>query len=57
MIDSFVLLAPILLLGVIALAGFVGCATLAGIDDWSPQGGPTSPWAWTASNQRSQYCR
>jgi hypothetical protein len=36
MIDSFVLLTPILLLGVIALLGFVGCAGLIGIDEWNP---------------------
>ncbi len=40
MIDSFVLLAPIYLLGVIALVGFVGCAQVIGVDDWRPQGGP-----------------
>jgi len=41
MIDWFVLAAPVFLLGVIALAGFVGCAELADIEDWSPQGPPT----------------
>ena len=32
MIDSFVLLAPILLLGVVALLGFVGCQWIVGTD-------------------------
>lgn len=36
MIDLFVLLTPILLLGVIALVGFVGCSTLIGVEDWTP---------------------
>jgi len=40
MIDPFVLLTPILLLGVIALVGFVGCAGIIGIDEWEPQEGP-----------------
>ena len=35
MIDPFVLLAAVLLLAVVALLRFVGCATLAGIDDIS----------------------
>lgn len=44
MIDTFVLVAPIFLLGVIALVGFVGCAQVIGIDDWEPQGGsPPGP--------------
>jgi hypothetical protein len=50
MIDSFVLLAPLYLLGVIALAGFVGCAQVIGIDDWrgqpdgeAPAPGPLQP--------------
>ena len=43
MIDLFVLLAPALLLGVIALLGFVGCAQLAGVDDWEPGGTPAPP--------------
>jgi hypothetical protein len=33
MIDPFVILAPVLLLAVVALLRFVGCATLLGIDD------------------------
>lgn len=40
MIDSFVLVAPIYLLVVIALAGFVGCAQVVGIEEWDPQEGP-----------------
>ncbi len=35
MIDPFAILAPVLLLAVIALLRFVGCSTLAGIDDIS----------------------
>jgi hypothetical protein len=34
-IDTFVLLTPVLLLGVIALLRFVGCATLLGVEDVS----------------------
>src|ERR1700737_3229536 len=33
MIDPFVILAPILLLAVIALLRFVGCASILGVDD------------------------
>jgi len=36
MIDSFVLLAPIYLLGVIALVGFVGCQVIWGVDEYNP---------------------
>jgi hypothetical protein len=38
MIDSFVLLAPIYLLGVIALLGFVGCQVFWDVDEYEPGG-------------------
>jgi len=50
MVDAFVLLTPILLLGVIALLGFIGCNQVFGIEDTevkvevtavSPSSGPT----------------
>ena len=34
MIDSFVLLAPILLLGVVALLRFIGCDLPLGLHEW-----------------------
>lgn len=42
MIDSFVLLAPIYLMGVIALVGFVGCQVIWGVDEYEP-GEETEP--------------
>jgi hypothetical protein len=51
MIDSFVLLTPILLLGIVALLGFVGCNWVFGlgevqlevtVDSVTPNSGPTS---------------
>jgi hypothetical protein len=36
MIDSFALLAPIYLLGVIALLGFAGCQVIWGVDEYDP---------------------
>lgn len=36
MIDSFVLLTPILMLGVIALLGFVGCDLIFTLNDFLP---------------------
>src|SRR5260221_10060116 len=38
MTDYYLLLTPILMLGVVALLGFVGCAGIVGIEDWEPQG-------------------
>ena len=43
MIDPFVILAAVLLLAVIALLRFVGCATLAGIEDISYAPTATAP--------------
>lgn len=43
MIDWFVLFAPIYLLGVIALLGFVGCNWIYGLDETVPQGPPAAP--------------
>lgn len=40
MTDYYLLLTPLLMLGVVALLGFVGCAGIVGIEDWegSPDG-------------------
>src|SRR5215475_13719548 len=38
MIDAFVILTPILLLTIVALLGFTGCATILGADDWGGTG-------------------
>lgn len=43
MIDSFVLLAPIYLLGVIALLGFVGCNQFWGLEETEPISKPDPP--------------
>jgi hypothetical protein len=43
MIDSFVALTPILLLGVIALLGFVGCNWVYGLDPTEPRPAPDPP--------------
>ena len=42
MIDYFVLLTPLLLLGVIALAGFVGCDIFFPLVDPTPPEPPTN---------------
>lgn len=41
MTDYYLLLTPFLMLGVVALLGFVGCAQIIGVDEWQPQGGET----------------
>src|SRR6266545_7870026 len=43
MIDPFVLLAPIFLLAVIALLGFVGCNQIYGLDETVPKEKPDPP--------------
>lgn len=43
MIDSYVLLTPILLLGVIALLGFVGCNQVFGLDETVAKQPPPAP--------------
>src|SRR6476659_1969863 len=43
MIDSFVFLTPLLLLGVIALVGFVGCNQFFGIEETEPYPVPDPP--------------
>jgi hypothetical protein len=42
-VDSFVFVAPLYLLGVIALLGFVGCAGIIGLEPWEPDGTPDQP--------------
>ena len=49
MIDPFVILAPILLLAVIALLGFVGCASLLGVDDVTYKTTPVSVMGHTTA--------
>ena len=41
MTDYYLLLTPFLMLGIVALLGFVGCAQIIGVDDWEgqPDGG------------------
>jgi hypothetical protein len=41
--DIFVFGAPVYLLIVIALLGFVGCAGIIDIDEWEPEGTPDQP--------------
>jgi len=64
MIDSFVLLAPIFLLGVIALLGFVGCGFTAGTVSGDPLPGPmlraradnkTVELEWDAVDNATEY--
>jgi len=43
MVDSFVLLAPVYVLGVIALLGFVGCNQFYGLDETTPKQPPAPP--------------
>ncbi|HVD62486.1 MAG TPA: fibronectin type III domain-containing protein [Gemmatimonadaceae bacterium] len=43
MIDSYVFLTPFLLLGVIALLGFVGCNQFYGLEETQPIGPPDPP--------------
>jgi hypothetical protein len=38
MTDYYLLLTPFLMLAVVTLLGFIGCAGLVGIEDWDPQG-------------------
>jgi len=48
MIDWYVLLAPVFLLGVIALLGFVGCNWFYGLDETKPKTRPEPPTNFTA---------
>src|SRR5688572_8341139 len=43
MIDSFVLLAPLYLLGIIALLGFVGCNQVYDLEETQPIAKPDPP--------------
>ena len=36
MTDGYLLLTPLLMLPIVALLGFVGCAGIVGIEDWNP---------------------
>jgi hypothetical protein len=64
-VDGFVILTPILMLGVMMLLGFVGCDRVFGLHRVPPQPGPTSvtavpgdmrvDLAWDLYNNASQY--
>ena len=56
MFDSFLLLTPLLTLAVLALVRFTGCSARLPVDEWDPNGRPTTPDAPLAPTDLSvQY--